>query len=101
MPRRSKLEPDDRKTYRLGHQRLNMSRWTAASGGGWQWRDGSLKSSVGIALISQWRTADGKRDTTLIEAVDRHGHLHCRWWKRVHPDRTCSRLARLMLEELP
>jgi hypothetical protein len=101
MTRRSKLEPDDRKSWRVGHQILRMSQWSDRHGAGWRWRDGCLISSLGIAAITQWRSADGKGDTTMIEVVDRHGHLHCRWWKRVHPDRTCSRLARLMLEELP
>lgn len=93
------LEPDVASRHRAGAHRLHMPRWQQWGTSNYLSRTGYLSGRLGIVIIHQFRDTRG-REGTMIEAVDVEGFKHFRHWNRAHPDRTCARLARELLEDI-
>lgn len=99
MSRKSILEPSSQTVWTAG-SRLSLRPVQRDEGSDWNERQGFFQHPLGFATV--WQGWSNKVDVswTTIEVIDREGYLHSRQWKRVHPRKTVSRLARLMIEDI-
>lgn len=93
------LEPNFTNTWRSGC-RLSLRPIQRDADSNWCERQGHYHHPLGTVAIWQGWAREGDTSWTTLEVVDRDGYVHIRQWKRVHPHKTVSRLARMMIEEL-
>lgn len=100
MSRKSILEPSSTNVWRAGY-RLSLRAVQRDESSDWNERNGDFQHPLGFATIWQgWSSQVCGVAWTTIEVIDRNGFLHTRQWKRVHPRKTVSRLARIMIEDI-